>query len=129
MVVRFDANPRWRRRLPSHFCGVFDHSLPHTVTQSGTSWFSSRDGRGLVSARALICGHGETIIICAIIYIFRALTPSLPSRLAPAPYPGNNDMITTPFSRKPSQFHHDFELVSVESIQAGMMTELRYLFI
>ena len=81
-----------------------------------------------VGARAYALASATTIIICAIIYLFSKADLFAPARAShrlrvrvtnDIPY----DVV---FAECFAKFLHDFDLISVESIQAGMMTELRY---
>lgn len=81
-----------------------------------------------VGARAYTLAAATTIIICAIIYLFSRADAFAPARASHRlRVRVTNDVDhDTAFRDCFSRFLHDYDLVSVESIQAGMMTELRY---
>ena len=82
-----------------------------------------------VGARAYWLATATTIIVCAIIYIVSAADAFAPLRASHRlRIRVTNDIDhDVAFRDTFARFLHDFDLISVESIQAGMMTELRYL--
>jgi uncharacterized membrane protein YhiD involved in acid resistance len=81
-----------------------------------------------VGARAYMLATATTILICAIIYAFSKLDAFSPARASHrlrirVTNDMNYDVAFAPCFEK---YLHDFDLISLESIQAGMMTELRY---
>lgn len=81
-----------------------------------------------VGARAYVLATATTVLICAIIYIFSEMDVFAPSRATHRlRVRVTNDIdYDSVFNPCFERFLHDFDLISVESIQAGMMTELRY---
>ncbi len=81
-----------------------------------------------VGARAYALATVTTIILCAIIYIFSKADIFSPARASHRlRIRVTNDIDHDTVFRECFASHlHDFDLISVESIQAGMMTELRY---
>jgi len=82
-----------------------------------------------VGARSYTLATATTILICALIWIFSKMDAFAPLRASHrlrvrVTNDIDHDVV---FKEIFARFLHDFELVSVESIQAGMMTELRYL--
>jgi hypothetical protein len=69
-----------------------------------------------------------TIIICAIVYLFSSVDAFAPARASHRLRIRVTNDVDYDSVFKPcfAQFLHDYDLISVESIQAGMMTELRY---
>jgi len=82
-----------------------------------------------VGARHYWLATATTIIICAIIYLFSQADAFAPTRASHRlRIRVTNDVDhDLAFRQCFSQYLQDFDLISVESIQAGMMTELRYL--
>ena len=81
-----------------------------------------------VGARAYGLATATTIVLCALVYLFSSADLFAAARAShrlrvrvtnDIPY----DVV---FAECFKKFLHDFDLISVESIQAGMMTELRY---
>jgi uncharacterized membrane protein YhiD involved in acid resistance len=81
-----------------------------------------------VGARAYGLAAATTIIICAIVYIFSRADVFAPARASHRlRIRVTNDIeYDVVFREAFAKFLHDYDLLSVESIQAGMMTELRY---
>ncbi len=82
-----------------------------------------------VGARAYWMATATTILVCAIIYIVSAVDAFAPLRASHrlrirVTNDIDHDVV---FRDIFAQYLHDYDLVSLESIQAGMMTELRYL--
>ena len=132
MVVRFDKNPAMAQAPAFGIFAAFSIiRFRTTVTQSrdiGFLFLAMAAGLG-VGARAYLLAGATTIIICAIIYIFSSADAFAPVRASHRlRVRVTNDIdYDIVFKDTFARFLHDFELVSVESIQAGMMTELRYL--
>jgi len=82
-----------------------------------------------VGARAYWLATATTIVVCAVIYVFSHLDAFAPTRASHRlRIRVTNDVDhDVAFRECFSRYLHDHDLVSVESIQAGMMTELRYL--
>jgi hypothetical protein len=81
-----------------------------------------------VGARAYGLATATTIILCAIVYVFSNADIFAPARASHRlRVRVTNDIdYDAVFRECFAKFLHDFDLISVESIQAGMMTELRY---
>lgn len=81
-----------------------------------------------VGARAYSLATATTIILCAVIYLFSRADAFAPARASHRlRIRVTNDVDhDVAFRDCFAKFLHDFDLISVESIQAGMMTELRY---
>jgi hypothetical protein len=132
MVVRFDKNPAMAQATAFGIFAAFSIiRFRTTVGQSrdiGFLFLAMAAGLG-VGARAYLLAGATTIIICAIIYIFSSADAFAPVRASHRlRVRVTNDIdYDVVFKDTFARFLHDFELVSVESIQAGMMTELRYL--
>lgn len=82
-----------------------------------------------VGARAYWLATATTIVICAVIYIFSKVDAFSPARASHrlrvrVTNEVDHDVV---FKECFARYLHDHDLISVESIQAGMMTELRYL--
>jgi hypothetical protein len=82
-----------------------------------------------VGARAYVLAAATTVIICAIIYVFSRKDAFAPVRASHRlRIRVTNDIDhDTAFKECFAKYLADYELISVESIQAGMMTEVRYL--
>jgi uncharacterized membrane protein YhiD involved in acid resistance len=80
-----------------------------------------------VGARQYQLATATTIIICAVIYVFSKADIFAPMRLSHyLRIRVTNDVdYDVAFKQCFEEHLHHFELISVESIQAGMMTELR----
>lgn len=81
-----------------------------------------------VGARAYGLATATTIVLCAIVYMFSQADIFAPARASHRlrvrlTNDIDHDMV---FRETFAKFLHDYDLLSVESIQAGMMTELRY---
>ena len=81
-----------------------------------------------VGARAYGLATATTIVLCAIVYLFSQADIFAPARASHrlrvrVTNDIDHDMV---FRETFAKFLHDSDLLSVESIQAGMMTELRY---
>ena len=81
-----------------------------------------------VGARAYWLASATTVLICAIIYVFSKMDAFAPARASHRlRIRVTNDInYDVAFGDCFTRFLHDFDLLAVESIQAGMMTELRY---
>ena len=82
-----------------------------------------------VGARHYWLATVTTVLVCAIIYLFSkgdAFAPLRASHRLRVRVTNDIDHDVV-FRECFATFLHDSELISVESIQAGMMTELRYL--
>jgi uncharacterized membrane protein YhiD involved in acid resistance len=82
-----------------------------------------------VGARAYWLATATTIVVCAVIYLFSRSDAFAPTRASHRlRVRVTNDVDHDIAFRECFQrYLQDFDLISVESIQAGMMTELRYL--
>ena len=81
-----------------------------------------------VGARAYGLATATTILICALIYAFSKADLFAPARASHhLRVRVTNDIdYDSAFRETFSKYVHDYDLLSIESIQAGMMTELRY---
>lgn len=81
-----------------------------------------------VGARAYGLATATTIVLCAIVYVFSRADIFAPVRASHRlRVRVTNDIdYDIVFRETFVKFLHDYDLLSVESIQAGMMTELRY---
>jgi len=82
-----------------------------------------------VGARAYWLATATTIVVCAVIYLFSrgdAFAPTRASHRLRIRVTNDVDHDIA-FRECFQRYLQDFDLISVESIQAGMMTELRYL--
>ncbi len=81
-----------------------------------------------VGARAYGLATATTIVLCAIVYMFSRADIFAPVRASHRlRVRVTNDIdYDIVFRETFVKFLHDYDLLSVESIQAGMMTELRY---
>ena len=131
MVVRFDPNPQMAQATAFGIFAAFSIiRFRASVSQSrdiGFLFLAMAAGLG-VGARAYLLASTTTIIICAIIYVFSQADIFAPARASHrlrvrVTNDIDHDMV---FRETFAKFLHDFDLLSVESIQAGMMTELRY---
>lgn len=129
MVVRFDADYAQATAF-----GIF---AAFSVIRFRTTVAAARDisflfvamSAGLgVGARAYVLATVTTTFICAIIFVFSRLNWFAPSRASHRlRIRVTNDINYDELFTECFQKHLDqYELLSVESIQAGMMTELRY---
>jgi hypothetical protein len=82
-----------------------------------------------VGARAYSLATATTIIICALVFLFSRADAFAPIRASHRlRIRVTNDIDhDSVFKECFARFLYDHDLISVESIQAGMMTELRYL--
>ena len=82
-----------------------------------------------VGARAYWLATATTVLLCAIIYVFSKMDAFAPARASHRLRirVSNEVDYDVVFKECFAQYLEDVELISVESIQAGMMTELRYL--
>jgi uncharacterized membrane protein YhiD involved in acid resistance len=132
MVVRFDPNPAVAQATAFGIFAAFSIiRFRTTVNQSrdiGFIFLAMAAGLG-VGARAYVLASATTIIICAIIYLFSRADAFAPLRASHRlRIRVTNDVDhDTAFKECFARYLHDYDLISVESIQAGMMTELRYL--
>jgi uncharacterized membrane protein YhiD involved in acid resistance len=102
-----------------------------TVAQSrdiGFIFLAMAAGLG-VGARAYWLATATTVILCAVIWMFSRVDAFAPTRASHRlRIRVTNDVDhDVAFAECFSRYLQDHDLVSVESIQAGMMTELRYL--
>ncbi len=131
MVVRFDPNPQMAQATAFGIFAAFSIiRFRADVTQSrdiGFLFLAMAAGLG-VGARAYLLAAATTIIICAIIYVFSQADIFAPARASHRlRIRVTNDIdYDVVFREAFAKYLHDFDLLSVESIQAGMMTELRY---
>ena len=131
MVVRFDPNPQMAQATAFGIFAAFSIIRFRTsVSQSrdiGFLFLAMAAGLG-VGARAYLLASATTIIICAIIYVFSRADLFAPARASHRlRVRVTNDIdYDLVFRETFARFLHDYDLLSVESIQAGMMTELRY---
>lgn len=81
-----------------------------------------------VGARAYLLATATTIVLCAVIAAFSRVDLFAPARASHRlRIRVTNDIdFDSAFRECFATYLHDFDLLSVESIQAGMMTELRY---
>jgi len=82
-----------------------------------------------VGARAYWLATATTIVTCAVIYVFSNMDAFAPTRASHrlrirVTNDIDHDVV---FRECFARYLQDYDLISVESIQAGMMTELRYL--
>jgi hypothetical protein len=82
-----------------------------------------------VGARAYWLATATTIVICALIYLFSQADAFAPARASHRLRVRVTNDVDHDIAFKDcfARYLHDYDLISVESIQAGMMTELRYL--
>lgn len=131
MVVRFDPNPQMAQATAFGIFAAFSVIRFRTgVSQSrdiGFLFTAMAAGLG-VGARAYGLATATTIIICAIIYLFSRADLFAPARASHRlRIRVTNDIDhDVAFREAFAKYLHDYDLLSVESIQAGMMTELRY---
>jgi uncharacterized membrane protein YhiD involved in acid resistance len=131
MVVRFDPNPQMAQATAFGIFAAFSIIRFRTnVSQSrdiGFLFLAMAAGLG-VGARAYGLASATTVIICAIIYVFSSSDLFAPARASHRlRIRVTNDIdYDVVFREAFAKFLHDYDLLSVESIQAGMMTELRY---
>ena len=131
MVVRFDKDPLMAQATAFGIFAAFSIiRFRANVDQSrdiGFIFLAMAAGLG-VGARAYGLATVTTIIICAIVYIFSSVDAFAPARASHRLRIRVTNDVDYDVVFKPcfAQFVHDFDLISVESIQAGMMTELRY---
>lgn len=131
MVVRFDPNPAMAQATAFGIFAAFSiirfRANVSASRDIGFIFLAMSAGLG-VGARAYGLVTATTIIICAIVYIFSAadiFAPARASHRLRVRVTNDIDYDVT-FRECFARFLHDFDLISVESIQAGMMTELRY---
>lgn len=81
-----------------------------------------------VGARAYWLASATTIIMCAIVYIFSKMDAFSPTRASHRLRVRVTNDVDHDIAFKEcfERYLQDYDLISVESIQAGMMTELRY---
>jgi uncharacterized membrane protein YhiD involved in acid resistance len=131
MVVRFDPNPQIAQATAFGIFAAF------SIIRFRTTVSASRDigflfvamASGLaVGARAYGLATATTILICAIIYVFSRMDAFAPARASHRlRIRVTNDIdYDDAFRDCFDKYLHESDLISVESIQAGMMTELRY---
>lgn len=131
MVVRFDPNPAMAQATAFGIFAAF------SIIRFRTNVSAARDigflfcamAAGLgVGARAYGLATATTILICAIIYVFSQMDVFAPSRASHRlRIRVTNDIdYDVAFGECFAKYLEHYDLISVESIQAGMMTELRY---
>jgi hypothetical protein len=131
MVVRFDPNPQMAQATAFGIFAAF------SIIRFRTTVSASRDigflflamSAGLaVGARAYGLAAATTVLLCAIIYVFSRMDVFAPARASHRlRIRVTNDIDYDAAFRGCFEKHlHEHDLISVESIQAGMMTELRY---
>lgn len=131
MVVRFDNDPLKAQATAFGIFAAFSIIRFRTnVDQArdiGFVFLAMAAGLG-VGARAYALATATTIVICAIIYIFSSMDAFAPARASHRlRIRVTNDVDhDVAFKECFAKYLHDFDLLSVESIQAGMMAELRY---
>ncbi len=82
-----------------------------------------------VGARQYQLASATTVVVCAIVYVFskaNLFPPACASHRLRIRVTNDIDYDNI-FRETFTKFLHDFDLISIESIQAGMMTELLYL--
>ena len=130
MVVRID-----REHTHATAFGVFAafsvirfRTLLQTPREVGFLFVAMSAGMG-VGARVYGLAAATTVMICGIIYLFSRMDLFAPSRASHyLRIRITNDVdYDTAFTSSFDRHLYDFDLLSVESIQAGMMTELVYL--
>ena len=131
MVVRFDPDPQMAQATAFGIFAAFSiirfRALVDQSRDIGFLFLAMASGLG-VGARAYWLASTTTVIICAIIYVFSTMDAFAPLRASHRlRVRVTNDVDYDQVFRDCfSKFLQDFDLISVESIQAGMMTELRY---
>lgn len=131
MVVRLGPTPEHAQATAFGIFAAF------SVIRFRTSLSASRDmgflflamAAGLgVGARAYSLATATTVVICAIIIVFSRMNLFAPAQASHRlRIRVTNDVdYDTAFTECFEKYLLDRDLVSVESIQAGMMTELRY---
>jgi hypothetical protein len=131
MIVRFDPDPQVAQATAFGIFAAFSiirfRALLERSRDIGFLFFAMASGLG-VGARAYVFATATTIIVCAIIYVFSKMDVFAPLRASHRlRIRVTNDInYDVAFGECFAKYLDDFDLVSVESIQAGMMTELRY---
>jgi hypothetical protein len=131
MVVRFDPNPQMAQATAFGIFAAFSIIRFRTNVSAardiGFLFCAMSSGLG-VGARAYGLVTATTILICAIIYVFSQMDIFAPSRASHRlRIRVTNDIdYDVAFRECFNNYLEHFDLISVESIQAGMMTELRY---
>ncbi len=131
MVVRFDPNPQIAQATAFGIFAAFSiirfRANVSAARDIGFLFLAMSAGLA-VGARAYWLASATTILICAIIYVFSSMDVFAPARASHRlRVRVTNDIdYDTAFRDCFAKFLHDYDLLSVESIQAGMMTELRY---
>ena len=132
MVVHVDKDPGKSQATAFGVFAAFSlirfRSSVGQARDIGFIFFAMSAGLG-VGARADWLATATTIVVCAIIYVFSKADAFAPLRASHrlrvrVTNDIDHDVV---FRECFASYLHDFELISVESIQAGMMTELRYL--
>ena len=132
MVVHVDKDPGKSQATAFGVFAAFSlirfRSSVGQARDIGFIFFAMSAGLG-VGARAYWLATATTIVVCAIIYVFSKADAFAPLRASHrlrvrVTNDIDHDVV---FRECFASYLHDFELISVESIQAGMMTELRYL--
>jgi len=130
MVVRIDKDHRNATAFGifAAFSVIRFRTLLQTPRDIGFLFLAMAAGMG-VGARVYMLATATTVLLCAIIYVFSRMDLFAPARAShylrirvtnDVDYDG---VFTDSFTRH----LHDYDMISVESIQAGMMTELVYL--
>ena len=132
MVVHVDKDPAKSQATAFGVFAAFSlirfRSSVGQARDIGFIFFAMAAGLG-VGARAYWLATATTVIVCAIIYLFSKADAFAPLRASHrlrvrVTNDIDHDVV---FRDCFAKYLHDNELISVESIQAGMMTELRYL--
>jgi Domain of unknown function (DUF4956) len=130
MVVRIDKDHRNATAFGifAAFSVIRFRTLLQSPRDIGFLFVAMSAGLG-VGARVYGLATATTVILCAIIYIFSKLDLFAPPRASHfLRIRVTNDVdYDAVFSESFGKHLHDFDMLSVESIQAGMMTELLYL--
>ena len=131
MIVRFDADPQVAQATGFGIFAAFSiirfRAAVERSRDIGFLFFAMASGLS-VGARAYGFAAATTVIICAIIYVFSKMDIFAPLRASHRlRVRVTNDVnYDVGFAECFAKYLDDFDLVSVESIQAGMMTELRF---
>lgn len=130
MVVRIDKDHRNATAFGifAAFSVIRFRTLLQTPRDIGFLFVAMAAGMG-VGARVYTLATATTLLLCALIYTFSKLDLFAPARASHyLRLRVTNDVdYDGAFSESFERHLHDFNMVSVESIQAGMMTELVYL--
>lgn len=130
MVVRIDRDHRNATAFGifAAFSVIRFRTLLQTPRDIGFLFVAMAAGMG-VGARVYGLATATTVMLCGIIYIFSKLDLFAPSRASHyLRIRVTNDVdYDDAFTQSFEKHLHDFDMISVESIQAGMMTELVFL--